>query len=148
MVDDEDTPNSCSKQTAVSKLKDDSTKQQRHPNRAGWRGQKDRTTPLVPGTSSGQSGGGGDKERREQSSGSGLDVGKLHSILRGYGEYPAKYRSLATLLLLLYCHKNIYAMQNRCSCNLVDGKNSHSIALVVFSIFVQKLHMALPPLSS
>ena len=72
----------------VSKLQDGS----RHgrPSHKTKNGRHDRkTTPLVP-----SKGGASSREPDDESGSSrlGLDTGKLHSILRGYGEYPAKYR--------------------------------------------------------
>ena len=56
------------------------------------RGHRGRATPLIPKKAVVGVLGESYNEKMATSSGQGLDVGKLHSILRGYGEYPAKYR--------------------------------------------------------
>ena len=115
MSNDEPRPTSRSIRTSISKLKHDSTERQRrhHTKPAtasrstrsggGGRGQRARATPLVPGKARAAVELEGESDKREGEGGPGrfgLDVGKLHSILRGYGEYPAKYRLVNTCLRL------------------------------------------------
>ena len=91
MVDEEESPYSPRK--VVSKLQHETGQQSKRSYTAsGGRGQGKRATPLVPRRS-----GAGKVEQDNRgeeavSSKLALDSGKLHSILRGYGEYPAKYR--------------------------------------------------------
>lgn len=98
MGDDEPRPTSRLTHTSISKLKHDSTERRHHTkpaNRSSGRGQRARATSLVPGKARATVE--LEEERAKEGEGGpgrlGLDVGKLHSILRGYGEYPAKYRS-------------------------------------------------------
>ena len=56
------------------------------------RGHSSRATPLIPKKAVGGGDGESNDEKMAMTGGQGLDVSKLHSILRGYGEYPAKYR--------------------------------------------------------
>ena len=87
MMNDEEESNTSKrsgKQT-ISKLQDGPTQSSR-------RGHDRRTTSLVPGKSGSSS---REPDVKGEESGSDrlvLDTGKLHSILRGYGEYPSKYR--------------------------------------------------------
>ena len=94
MMDEAERPSSRSSRqahTAISKLKHSNTQGRptKSATRSGGQGQKARATPLIPGKPSvGREG----EEEEDRAGRIGLDVGKLHSILRGYGEYPTKYR--------------------------------------------------------
>ena len=100
---DEERPTSRSTHTSISKLKHESTERRRHTKpttRSGGQGQKGRATPLIPGKARVTSE--LEEARAKEGEGRGrfgLDVSKLHSILQGYGEYPAKYRSVKCLSL-------------------------------------------------
>jgi hypothetical protein len=95
--DDEQRSTNRSTHASISKLKHDSTKRRHHTKpaaRSDGRGQVARATPLIPGKAKAtveleeETG----KEGDGHPGGFGLDFGKLNSILRGYGEYPSKYR--------------------------------------------------------
>lgn len=80
MMDDGDSVNQSKR--SVPKLKHDTTKRSTRTKQA---------TPLVPKKTAGEN----HSEAivaTARSNREGLDISKLHSILRGYGEYPAKYR--------------------------------------------------------
>ena len=102
MADDEQRSTGHSTRTSISKLKHDSTEQRRHhtnpaTGRSGGRGQRATATPLIPGKARGTVELEDERVKEREGGGHGrfgLDVEKLQSILRGYGEYPAKYRSL------------------------------------------------------
>ena len=55
--------------------------------------------PSSTGTGAQRGGGGGGVEGGESGGRTGLDVEKLKSILKGFGEYPAKYRSVTAFSL-------------------------------------------------
>lgn len=91
MLDEEERPYSSRK--AVSKLQQDARQQsKRSYSASGGRGQGRQATLLVPKRSSAGKVEQDDREEEAVSNKLALDAGKLHSILRGYGEYPAKYR--------------------------------------------------------
>ena len=101
--DDEKRSSNHSTHTSVSKLKYDSTKRRHHTKpatRSDGRGQRARATPLVPGKAKATAKLEGEERGKEGESHPGkfgLDFGKLNSILRGYGEYPSKYRSINSI---------------------------------------------------
>ena len=87
MMDDENEPNTSKHppKQAVSKLQGGAAQSIKP-------GHDRQTTLLVPSKGGVSSREPNVKEEDSGSSRLGLDTGKLHSILRGYGEYPAKYR--------------------------------------------------------
>ena len=104
--DDDQRSSNRSTHTSVSKLKHDTTKRRHHTKpaaRSDGRGQRAKATPLVPGKAKATTEL-EEEERGKEGEGHpgkfGLDFGKLISILRGYGEYPSKYRSVNTELFL------------------------------------------------
>ena len=129
--DDEQRSTNCSTHTSVSKLKHDSTKRRHHTKsatRSDGRGQRARATPLIPGKARATAELEGEERGKEGESHPGkfgLDFGKLNSILRGYGEYPSKYRSVnnvsyrivfmtntcrCTIVIIFLCHHNFFLM--------------------------------------
>ena len=87
-MDEEERPHSSRK--TVSKLQREADHQSaRTKPAASGRGRSKRATPLVPGKAGLATKG---LDGAAASNKTELDTDKLHSILRGYGEYPAKYR--------------------------------------------------------
>ena len=101
--DDEKRSSNRLTHTSVSKLKHDSTKRRHQTKpaaRSDGRSQRARATPLIPGKARATAELEGEERGKEGESRPGkfgLDFGKLNSILRGYGEYPSKYRSVNSI---------------------------------------------------
>ena len=84
-MDEEERPHSSGK--TVSRLQGEADRQSTQTKpAASWCGHSKRATPPVPGKASLAAKG------QDGTATSSVDTDKLHSILRGYREYPAKYR--------------------------------------------------------
>ena len=93
LMDDEveEERNTSSKTPKVSKMT--YSRPQTQGKRASSSHKSTRLTPRPQAGGEGESGGGGEGVKAEGGGGKmALDVDKLKSILKGYGEYPAKYR--------------------------------------------------------